>query len=884
MPERKSDKELLADLLARGYGEDERRKRRERAAAAQRKAAAPREKRSARGGSGLQLRRRGAAADEAEAGVRRMEDSLGPLSPALRRRIDRYAWRGGFLATGFAERLRSMLTVLAPTLEDWVARGLVRHLVGLPGGDPSDPVACSMLDGVQMLSAAARLLLGGERGGGERAGGIRRPDESRIGERVAAGMRAREPFVLLLLNRLAETDAMAARALEFARIAYRRGDRVRVRSLVRPIRYVYRLALATDKLESDVVARLASTAAEINRAFEVDAAGRRRVDHAATAVRVLVGRLRDYRHELFPLLLKCMGLFFAEEALWDEENFRLVCDFVDLKPGELLDYNSYVEGRVRNAARASTGQLAAARAAAEAAAAEAAGGLVAPQSAAEAEPAAEAAEAPAEEPAEGAQPFAARFGRVLQTLRELFPDSGVHRLQQYHFVLPYFDLRVFGKDLSFPAAVHLLPRNDPMSQIMVLHRILDNLISSVDPVALADAMSSTTGYREGLGDLVRRWKEVYTNLFDPYLKQIEDYARVTEVDRHGPTVRRMEDTVNRMRNQAIRHFGRVIAGAGRLDPAILPLYALAEQLAAECRQLGSLASRRLVAERDRQALAILQSMAERNVVDLEVNGYKPTIERLKRLLERRLGRPLDRPKMHLEFFEVLSDVAALYDWLLNDKDTFYRTPPDGPLVAGAEERRRWASIRDSAARGFEQPRPLPVSASAESWAQEFAPRFDALRRSGRLTFVLVEMIGRDVLEAEGESGALALAASSVPALAADAPVAAAAIGRDRLLLVTTRGARVPAGWVDRWRTQLGETLRKHPVFAEVLEQKRTPDLGSLLIAIAEVGDCGHPRDALARAEDVLAAARTGRGPIAVWYRGEAIGFDDYLARVVGSGA
>jgi hypothetical protein len=175
-----------------------------------------------------------------------------------------------------------------------------------------------------------------------------------------------------------------------------------------------------------------------------------------------------------------------------------------------------------------------------------------------------------------------------------------------------------------------------------------------------------------------------------------------------------------------------------------------------------------------------------------------------------------------------------------------------------------------------------VSASPESWAQEFAARFETLRRAGRLTFVLAEMTGRDVLEAEGEPGVLSLAASAVAARGSEAPVAASAVGRDRLLLVTTRGARAAVGWVDIWRSQAAEALRKHPVYCDVLEHNRSAGLGSLLVAVADVGDCSRPLEALNRAGFVLAAARRGAGPIAVWHQGEAIGLDDYLSRVVSS--
>ena len=99
VPERKSDKELLADLLAKGYGEDEKRKRRERAAAAHRRGAL-REKRKGVTGSGHELRHRPVEEPEAAADNRRIEDTVAAPPPVLRRRIDNYAWRGGFLATG----------------------------------------------------------------------------------------------------------------------------------------------------------------------------------------------------------------------------------------------------------------------------------------------------------------------------------------------------------------------------------------------------------------------------------------------------------------------------------------------------------------------------------------------------------------------------------------------------------------------------------------------------------------------------------------------------------------------------------------------------------------------------------------------------------------
>jgi hypothetical protein len=322
----------------------------------------------------------------------------------------------------------------------------------------------------------------------------------------------------------------------------------------------------------------------------------------------------------------------------------------------------------------------------------------------------------------------------------------------------------------------------------------------------------------------------------------------------------------------------MIAGRGRLDISSAPLYSLAERLVAECRQIKGLVNSRLVAEKDKQALGLLDAISSRNVVDLQVNEYKPTIRRLRRRLQKEGMSEWSPQRVHLRFFEILFAVADLYEWLLNDAASFYRMPPDGPLHAGLEERRRWASAREAAERGSAEIKPPPVSATPESWAEDAAARFEGLKHAGRLAFVLMEVTGRDLLEAEGEPGVLALAASSIPGQGPDAPAEAAIIGRDRLLAVTPRGTLVAAGWADRWRPLLSALLKKHPLFGEIIEQKRKPGLGELRAGVADVSDCPSARDALARAESALEAARGELGPVAVWQSGEVMAFADYVAR------
>jgi hypothetical protein len=105
-----------------------------------------------------------------------------------------------------------------------------------------------------------------------------------------------------------------------------------------------------------------------------------------------------------------------------------------------------------------------------------------------------------------------------------------------------------------------------------------------------------------------------------------------------------------------------------------------------------------------------------------------------------------------------------------------------------------------------------------------------------------------------------------------------AIGRERLLVVMTRGTRAAAVMADRWRLRLAEALKRHQVFAEILDHNPSAGLGGLVAGIADVSDCAGPAEAFARADVTLESARKGAGPLAVWLGGRPLGLEDYLAR------
>ena len=848
----KSDKDLLRELLERGYGPERRTQRPQQRGPIRRPGRGP----VVRGVS-AGLDRRTEDSPEIPSPAGRLEDTLPPLAPPLRRRIDRYAYRNGFRATGLRERLRSLLSILRPNIPDRASGTLLRLLVGRPRAVGREGTLPSLEETLASLTASSRYLVGLDREADGSA--IRRPDEEQVEKRVASSLRAQEPFLPVLLRRLAETDEMTDRALDYVRLAYRQGEALTVPKLARVVRHVYRLSLALHNLAPALIDRLLDVAAAAGKAHEPDAVGRHRAEAAGHALRGALADLREFRHQLFPPLLKAMAQFFPEEQIWEPEHRDSLCGFLEMSGADILDYGEYRQRPTPAVDR--RGPVGALPEAPAAHSGDASGGQE--------------------------KTFAERFAPVLELLRALFPDSGIHRLESYHFILPHFDLRVFNNDLTFPPQVELLARGDPLSQVMVLHRILDNLLSSIDVPSLCEIV----GCCGGLAEVLPQWQNVYTALFSPYLRELEDFSRLTAAERGRPPARRMEETLDRIRGHVVHLAPRTTTVSSRVQFSAAPLYSLATRLAEVVGAVGERLSPRLVADGDAEAQRLLQSLVERNVIDMKVNAYKPTIARVRKYAEARFGSPRAKVpgKAQLVFLELLYGLAEMYDWLLDSPQTFYRTPPDGARHAGLAERKRWAAARELAAEETSiaavgaADQTLQKRSTRESWAEWYQERFSVLAARGETAFILAEIDRRTELETEAESGLIEKTAQWMRRLLSGQSADICAIGRDRLLVAIPRDLRLVAGLAERLRRSQIEWLRRHPLYGEILEQTDSQAVGSLSIGVAAVGDASAPLQALGRAEEALEVARRGGNAAVVSYEGRLVGFETFAAEVLRSG-
>ena len=317
MYRRKTDEKLLEELLGRGYGVDERKRRREkwlRSVEARNRI----EKRRQRERQPQRTDRRSVPAvlgeRASEDGVavpadprsRREEDALVRPSPRLRRRIDRYAYRNGYRITGPYERVMSFFTHFLPDIRDGVSWSLVEMLVRGRGYRVDNPAAYCLADNMDALYFSSRLLLGRQ--------GHARPRQgaacASLQARIDGALRRKEPFAHAFLTLFARSDEQLRRSLDVILAMSRGGRRVGVGSLVRTVKYVYRLTLLLQDLDPAYMEETYRRIAENGRAYVSTSEARMQIEVALHRLRIAVSNLVEYRHQLFPALLKMLGTYF----------------------------------------------------------------------------------------------------------------------------------------------------------------------------------------------------------------------------------------------------------------------------------------------------------------------------------------------------------------------------------------------------------------------------------------------------------------------------------------------------------------------------------------------------------------------------------------------
>ena len=260
--------------------------------------------------------------------LRRAGDWLPAVPPRLRRRINHWAWRHGYLITRLPERLDDLLSLVDPRRKDFASRPLLRLLAERRPLRGMNPFAFSFVDTLDALQETAGLLLGSR--SPQRLADREKARELALA--VRRSLESREPFAVEFLAEFVEPREMLRRSLEFIGLALASGRRVEVAELARVVKDGCRLVLRTGGVEPEKLDALLVLAKEVNLAHDPSPRAGAELDEAVAVFRACLANLPRFAHELYPALLKMIAAFYEEEDA-DPEKRRRVLSFLELTRG-----------------------------------------------------------------------------------------------------------------------------------------------------------------------------------------------------------------------------------------------------------------------------------------------------------------------------------------------------------------------------------------------------------------------------------------------------------------------------------------------------------------------------------------------------------------------
>ena len=666
--------QVYRDLRGKGYGKEEARRRSQAALKQAKSQAAPQERRGSETSAAprksgnepnFAVQKTVKAKPGLEVGKRAI-DWLPPVSPELRRKINRYAFRNGFLITRLHERFDDFVSIFDPTREDRVSFAFMRLLAERKGYRADNPFALSFIDDLDALRDSARVLLGREPRGQESS---EEPEGDAASDEVVRALRTREPFALEFLSQFTQRWQMLRLSLRFLEAKLSAGIRALVPEVARVAKDGCRLIASTEAVEQEELDSLLGVVRDTNLSLHPGEKSVKDLTEAEEQFRAAYQNLRTYGHELYPALLKMIASFYDEQDR-DPQKRAQILRFLELPEDQILTWEGSQRRRDEEREKA-----------------------LAEQRAKELETL----------DREKAEKFPTQFAGTLANLAALFPDSGIEKAEQGAYTVPYFVSKVFTHTTLFQtrlADMERLSALDVMGLVMVFHTILDDLLSCVDPYAL----ERIVGRQTLAGDLIALralWSDAYERLFSPYLDEIREFAREIEGDpevvkmfRESQRARGIEERVNRLRNRAIRNFGHVIVEDHYEGPR---LYELAARLAELLADAGELINADVLAATDPVRRKVAAELASRRIVDYVSRSqasspeFRPVIRQMRRWIEDRFHESvLDIPqKSQIVFVDFFLGITELYNYLLNDPTSFASDAGHDVVVASTTEADVW---------------------------------------------------------------------------------------------------------------------------------------------------------------------------------------------------
>jgi diguanylate cyclase (GGDEF)-like protein len=826
------------------------------------------------GGAAAERRRGTSRGESGEAGrpARRMEDWFPEVPPRLRRRVNKWAYQQKLMITGLRERWLDFLSYFRPSAPDLVnprllgALGRRRHYL------TDNPYGYSLATTLDALYSVSRTFLG-------RSGG-NRDDERAVGD----AMRRRDPFAYEYLSRFSYFDETLRQSLAYIELAYDNNTDLPVAALARVTRETWRLAMSTERVSRAKVENVFGVAGDVLLAYGKHPQHGLSLDDLQSIFLIGLENLQRYKEELYPVVLKAVKSFYEASDDSPEKRNRIL-EFLELADDEILTVKGFYQEQERKKEQ-----------------------MLAEQQMLQVESVEREKEAG----------FSHRFGEVLSILDALFPYSGVRDMERWEFLIPFFDQRVFVNSLPFdhgPHSVEVISRFDPLQPVLVMHRIVDNLLSSVDHVRL-EAITGQHDVAENLGDIKADWAEVYDTLFTPYLKSLNDYARgISDEEYARPfsqtsAARTIEQEVGVLRNRTIRNYGQAVVRSG--DQSATRLWSIVERLTLVLGEVGEHIHQDISKRKDPVSKRIYEELGKAPVIDFKEHAtpgtarFKPVIRQLRRYIEAKYHSSLSSVPRVAQLFhlDLLRGVAELYRHLLNDEESFLRAAGGRIMLAGDEEKAAWKRERDSRGDLTEQLRirldehlvseytdALTGLRTKNFYLQKLPTAYEKLARSGKPLSVLMIDIDHfkwvnDELGHQKGDDVLRDAATTILDGTRRGSDIAIRYGGEEIMVVTPVPLHTALTLAERLRFAQAKHLNERDLYAPVasIGEERGEPCGTFSIGVVERADGESLEQFVERADKALYESKTGRNTVTAGHAKPVAGkhferFSDYAARV-----
>ncbi|MFP4382812.1 MAG: GGDEF domain-containing protein [Spirochaetia bacterium] len=785
---------------------------------------------------------------------RRVEDWLPSIPARLRRKINKYAFHNSYAAVGFRERLRDYLSYFYPVIRDTVNPSLIRQLSVKLGLNATEPSEYTLPDNLEALYFSSWILLGLKK----QTGGLRNISVESYNETLKKEFLAKNSFAFKFLAKFSVYPKMLMSSLSFLEHLYRSGETVDTRQLARVVKDTYRIIITTERVDEDDILSIVSTAKDINLSRKKGPEAAENFEVAEFLFKVGYWNLRRFKHELYPLLLKMIGEFFPED---DEspKKLKMIYEFLELKEEDIFDYSRYEQER-----RKSVEDMLAQKKKQDI-------------------------ELMEHQKTTG---FSSRFEGILTILGTMFPDSNIELIEDFQYVLPYFDRRIFQEDTVYSQYEPLLEdisREDPLQILLVLHRVIEELLKPVRDYNLEMMVESGTESNI-ISRIKKQWKDSTVDLFEPYLKELKDYkSRKVDQEEYGRRKRisfLIEEELLIIRKHMFRHFSRKVFRKGERYPK---LYELADDLHDFLIRLSEYVNLKIL-DRDNELKINMHRFMEKNPAVTPSPDFQNNrcFMQLTRYIEAKYNsRAINIPVVYQIFYlEILRGIVDLYDYLLNDENSFLLLREGSFAAAGNGEKKEWEKEKS---RGRQQAQEsLRINLKEEIYSEyqdkltglksknyylkEIPKKFEQYKKlKTQMCLLLVDIdhfkwVNDELGHQKGDE-ILSLTAKVIQQGIRGNDIGIR-YGGEEIMIFALSDLHAAILMAERIRYNQEEAVKKNPAYAPVrgiIKKNRQP-CGTLSVGVADSEGCSTLEELVERADKMVYRAKKSRNMVVFFDR------------------